>query len=108
MTNNLKRRVPRKKTDINYFRAILKGINDNVDLTSEILQLDEIQLESYIAILLDQKIVVQYKMSSPIKTSDYIISDIDKYQKWTKGNIYKNIERYLIPFMPNSIININI
>lgn len=82
-----------KYTDTTIKRAILLNINEKINTVCSDYKVDEETFEALMESLVDAKIIKKIRNKNGKQTNDYVISDNEKFEKWSKGNIYKWIEK---------------
>ena len=94
-----RKHIPRKKSDVNIIRCILLNINDKIDTTYQDYEIDNTHFLLMIDALNQNRIVSLIKGKDKYHTNSYSITDVVKYNEWSKSNFYRHIELYVIPFL---------
>ena len=90
--------IPRKNTNINNLRAILKKINNRFNTTWEDYKIAESEYIKLISALMKSGIVIEDDDKGK-PTNAYIIADVAKYREWEKRDFYPKIETVVLPLI---------
>ena len=94
-----KKRLPKKNNDINNVRCIVLAILDHYKVSPELLNVSKDRFETYIDVLLEDKIIIREKNTSNYSIENFIIMDEAKIEKYRKSSFYKFIEKRIIPLL---------
>ncbi len=93
--------LPKKLTDTNILRSMLKNINEQRILRPETFKLSSERFNAYISAL-NKHGIVSCTKELPVETSeDLIISDIPQFNEWNRSYDFFNrkINKLIIPIL---------
>ena len=94
-----KRRLPRVNNDINNIRAIVLAVVDHFKVSSELLNVSQNRYETYIDVLVSEKILVREKNSNGYEIENFLVVNEDLITQYRKPRFYKFIETSLVPLI---------
>ncbi len=94
--------IPRKNTDTNNIRAIIKNINNRCKTDWTNYKIDKNRYICLISALMSCGIVGDdVKKDKP--TDEYIIIDVVKFEEWSRGDFYNKINQIVVPLVSAAV-----
>jgi hypothetical protein len=92
-----KKRLPKKKNDINNIRCIVLGVLNHFKVNPELLNISQNRFETYIDALIEAKVLIREKGSMGYDIEIFVVFDESKVDEYIKTSFYKFIEKRIVP-----------
>jgi len=96
----VRKHLPRKDGDDNIARCILLNINEHVDTNHNDYRIDKARFDALISVMITNGIIKNISPEKQVTTTiQCCIADLIKFQEWKQHNFYRDITKYIIPFI---------
>jgi cysteinyl-tRNA synthetase len=92
-----KKRLPKKKNDINNIRCLVLGVLNHFQVNAELLGVTQNRYETYVDALIEAKVLLREKGSKGYNIETFVVFDENKVDEYTKTSFYKFIEKRIVP-----------
>lgn len=92
-----KKRLPKKKNDINNIRCIVLGVLNHFQVNADLLNVSQNRFETYIDALIEAKVLLREKGSHGYDIEVFVVFDESKVDEYKKTSFYKFIEKRIVP-----------
>ena len=90
---------PKKIKDVNILRCILLNVNQHISSYATNYRMEEERFKKLLDALVSNGIIQEIKTEHPFSTGNYCISNILKYQQWSRSDFYRAVTANIVPLL---------